>query len=139
MNLRKIRRARGLTAKELGEKVGKTESAICMYETGKREPSYETLLMIAEVLDCSVGDIIGEKALEDLGFTALERVIIQKYRTLDEYGKRAVEAVLDVEASRKVIDLNEYTMVARGGKKIPEGMEDDMRKMLAIMFPEEEK
>lgn len=113
MNLRKIRRARGLTAKELGEKVGKTESAICMYETGKREPSYETLLMIAEVLDCSVGDIIGEKALEDLGFTALERVIIQKYRTLDEYGKRAVEAVLDVEASRgaEIVPVKETKII----------------------------
>lgn len=66
-----------------------------------------------------------------------ERIIIQKYRSLDEYGKKAVEAVLEAEASRKVIDLNEYSMVARGGKKIPEGMEDDMRKMLGIMFPEE--
>lgn len=137
--IRRLRKAKGLTQNELANLVGVTESAVNQYENGKRRPKYEILLRLGEVLECPVAEITGEKELEDLGFTALERVIIQKYRTLDEYGKRAVEAVLDVEASRKVIDLNEYTMVARGGKKIPEGMEDDMRKMLAIMFPEEEK
>jgi len=103
MNLRKIREAKGMTAKDLGERIGVTESAICMYETGRRKPDYEKLLMLGEVLDCSVADIIGEKGLEDLGFTAIERIIIQKYRSLDEYGKKAVEAVLDIEASRKPV------------------------------------
>ena len=40
--------------KELGEKVGCSESAISQYERGKRAPDYETLLRISEVLETSV-------------------------------------------------------------------------------------
>ena len=43
---------------ELAKKVGVTESAIGMYETGKRKPNYEMLLKLAEALDCSVMDLL---------------------------------------------------------------------------------
>ncbi|NCE63064.1 XRE family transcriptional regulator [Pseudoflavonifractor sp. 524-17] len=52
--LRATRKSKGLTMKELGEKVGVSESAISQYETGKREADFETLLKIGEVLDCSI-------------------------------------------------------------------------------------
>ena len=52
--LRVARKEKGLTMKELGEKVGVSESAISQYETGKREADFETLLKIGEVLECSV-------------------------------------------------------------------------------------
>lgn len=52
--LRTARKAAGLTMKELGEKVGVSESAISQYETGKREADFETLLKIGEILDCSI-------------------------------------------------------------------------------------
>ena len=52
--LRTARKTKGLTMKELGEKVGVSESAISQYETGKREADFETLLKIGEILDCSI-------------------------------------------------------------------------------------
>lgn len=52
--LRAARKSKGLTMKELGEKVGVSESAISQYETGKREADFETILKIGEVLDCSI-------------------------------------------------------------------------------------
>lgn len=52
--LRTARKAKRLTMKELGEKVGVSESAISQYETGKREADFETVLKIGEVLDCSI-------------------------------------------------------------------------------------
>lgn len=52
--LRVARKSKGLTMKELGEKVGVSESAISQYETGKREADFETILKIGEVLDCSI-------------------------------------------------------------------------------------
>lgn len=52
--LRMARKSKGLTMKELGEKVGVSESAISQYETGKREADFETILKIGEVLDCSI-------------------------------------------------------------------------------------
>lgn len=52
--LRAVRKSKGLTMKELGERVGVSESAISQYETGKREADLGTLLKIGEVLDCSI-------------------------------------------------------------------------------------
>lgn len=52
--IRVARKAKSLTMRKLGEIVGVTESAISMYETGKREPDNATLVNIADSLDVSV-------------------------------------------------------------------------------------
>ena len=101
--IRRLRNAKGLTQKQLSELIGVSESAVNQYESEKKRPKYETLLRLGEVLECPVAELIGEKDIEELGFTALERVIIQKYRSLDAVGKQAVEAVLDIEATRGVV------------------------------------
>lgn len=67
-NIREIRKARGITMKVLGVKVGVAESTISQYETGKRQPDNETLLRLAEALDTTVGYLLGaeiEKAPAD--------------------------------------------------------------------------
>lgn len=40
--------------KELGEIIGVAESTVSQYETGKREPDFETLLKLGEYFDVSV-------------------------------------------------------------------------------------
>lgn len=59
-NIAKKRLSIGISQRDLAEKVGVTDSAVCQYETGKRSPSIETLKKIAEVLGCSVDDLIKE-------------------------------------------------------------------------------
>ena len=82
--------------KELGEKVGVTESAIQQYEVQKRKPDYELLLKLSEALECTVDDLLHGPSeveslpddLEDLrriwdqlsdGDKAIIRIITQKY------------------------------------------------------------
>ena len=48
------RRARGLSQKELAELTGTTQSAIARLESGGRPPRIDTLLRIAEALDCDL-------------------------------------------------------------------------------------
>lgn len=48
------RRARGLSQKELAELTGTTQSAIARLESGRRPPRIDTLLGIAEALDCQL-------------------------------------------------------------------------------------
>jgi transcriptional regulator with XRE-family HTH domain len=48
------RRARGLSQKELAELTGTTQSAIARLESGGRPPRIDTLLGIAEALDCEL-------------------------------------------------------------------------------------
>ena len=62
-NLRKIRKAKGLTMKQLGEAVGVSESTIGMIETEKRKPSYEIMLRLAEELECTVDDLVADKEI----------------------------------------------------------------------------
>ena len=47
-------KARGITQRELGERIGCSESAISQYVNDRRSPDYETLLKMAEELDTSV-------------------------------------------------------------------------------------
>ena len=48
------RRARGLSQQELAELTGTTQSAIARLESGGRPPRIDTLLRIAEALDCEL-------------------------------------------------------------------------------------
>lgn len=73
LHLREIRKSKGMTMKQLGEAVGVTESAIGMYEKGRRTLSYEMLLKISEVLGCSVVDLINN--FEDTEFEKKEKPV----------------------------------------------------------------
>ena len=94
MNLRDIRKQRGLTMKELGKKVDLSESAIGYYETGKREPKYETLLKLSEALDCSVFDILGEND-QQMFLTKEERSLIESWRLSSVKEKQTIFSILE--------------------------------------------
>lgn len=148
--IKKYRTEHELSGRAFAEMAGMSNQYVSNLERGKNNsggpisPTMEIYAKVARATGISEIDLL--KMLNDevtvnpkSELSAKERIIIQKYRALDEYGKRAVEAVLEAEASRKVIDLNEYSMVARSGHKIPKEREEELRKMISIMFPEEEK
>lgn len=62
-NLRLLRKAKGLTMKELGNMVDVSESMIQMVESGTRKPSFELLLKLGEALECSVDDLVNGKKI----------------------------------------------------------------------------
>lgn len=49
-----LRKQRGLTQKELAEKVGTTQTVISRLESASVKPSLETILKVAEALDAAV-------------------------------------------------------------------------------------
>jgi transcriptional regulator with XRE-family HTH domain len=53
-SLRKIRKLNNITMKELGEIVGVAESTISLYETGKRQPDFNTLQKLATYFNTSL-------------------------------------------------------------------------------------
>lgn len=129
-NIRQIRKARGLTQKQLADMIDVSESIISQYENGRKSPSNETLLKLGEALDCSVSDILDDRKALNFALSTLERDLIQKYRALDERGRRVVEAVIDAQSA---IDLNEYRMVARNGHKLTPDQMDDARRVIEAM------
>ena len=50
--MRMLRKASGLTMKEVAQRVGRTEGCISLYETGRREPSVKMAKKLAQVLGC---------------------------------------------------------------------------------------
>lgn len=59
MNIKAIRKKRGLKQIEIAKKLNIAQSAVAAWETGKAFPKAETLIALADVLDCSVDELLG--------------------------------------------------------------------------------
>ena len=65
--LRELRKEKGISLKELGSIIGAAESTMSLYENGKRQPDYETLLKLAEYFGVTVDYLLrGEDESERL-------------------------------------------------------------------------
>lgn len=52
--LRALRNSAGFTQSALGNMIGKSDSAVRMWELGRNEPDMKTLMALAALLDCSL-------------------------------------------------------------------------------------
>lgn len=114
-NLRRIRKEKKITQKQLAEKIGVQPSAISKYETGKVSPTIEQLEKIAEVLEVPVmslfpqsvidlRDIVGENAnakmqenldiAEKYPFTEAEFEEVSQFFTENIKNKRFTQALI---------------------------------------------
>ena len=59
--LKELRLKKGLTQTELGEKVGVKQNTFTNWENGKREPSFENLIKLADLLEVSLDWLFGRK------------------------------------------------------------------------------
>lgn len=59
-NLKRIRMAKNISRKELAAAVGTTENICGKYERAESSPPYDKLFLIAEKLDCSIVDLLGD-------------------------------------------------------------------------------
>lgn len=58
LKIREIRKARGLTMKQLGDMVGALESSISFYERGLQQPDLDMLKRIADALSVSTDELL---------------------------------------------------------------------------------
>lgn len=56
--IRKRRKAKGLTQSELATKLGVQTTTVSMWETGLRTPNIKTLMRLSEVLNCTLNDLL---------------------------------------------------------------------------------
>jgi len=59
-NLERIRKERGKSRKELAAAVGVNETSFGAYCVGRHYPSVDKIFILAEILDCSIIDLIGD-------------------------------------------------------------------------------
>ena len=87
---------------ELATKTGVTLSAISNYENGVSSPRTDTLIKLCSILVCDTNYLYQDDIIscDPHDVTPSEMVLIQKYRTLDSYGRDISELVLEKECSR---------------------------------------
>ena len=56
--LRELREAKGLTQKQLAEKLGVLERTISYWESGKRECDFDTLIKISKYFGSTIDDLL---------------------------------------------------------------------------------
>lgn len=61
-NIREIRKLKGMTQKELGNKLGISQSAINQFENNKTDPKLQTIEKLAIALEVSMYDILKKGA-----------------------------------------------------------------------------
>lgn len=58
-NLKKAREFKGMSQKDVAEKIGVAKSTYSLYESGNREPNVQTIKKIADVLSTSADKLLG--------------------------------------------------------------------------------
>ncbi len=59
LHLKKIRKAKGVTQKQLAIDIGASERGIQQYELGERKPTYDMLIALADYFDVSLDYLTG--------------------------------------------------------------------------------
>ena len=86
-NLRRLREAKGLTQKEMAEKIKVSKPTYCHYETGRYEPDIKTILWLSNFFGCSIDYLLGHETKNILhldSWTAKEKVAINLMKQLDD-------------------------------------------------------
>ncbi len=64
----------GLTQKELADRIGVTAATITRYEQNKREPKYDVLIRICDVLNIGINNLFQE----EININNYEKVLVNK-------------------------------------------------------------
>ena len=111
--IKKLRKENGMTQTELADKLGVTKGTVSTWETNSRTPNFETLDAMCDLFNRKMDYILG-RSDEELPYRSINRDLENplsqveddlteyalKYARLDEYGRRAVEAIIRAEYER---------------------------------------
>ena len=80
--IKELRTARGWTQDELAERLGVSRSRVGMYETGRREPDFETLEAIADLFNVDMNYLLCKAETSNTGMRETKAVRINVYGKL---------------------------------------------------------
>ena len=116
--IREIRISKGITQKQLAEKLNTSQQNLAQYENGKRNPKLETLQRIATALDVAISNLLTKEYImqgnitrndlndwiDVLGETKSDK-INELFDSLNEKGKD--KAIEQVELLTKIPEYTE--------------------------------
>ena len=94
-NLKMIRKANGLTQREVSARLGVTPQAVCKWETNTTEPDMATVARLCLILGCTTDDLTGH---ETAPLSPLERELVSLFRRSSAETREIVMTVLKSRA-----------------------------------------
>jgi transcriptional regulator with XRE-family HTH domain len=115
-NIKKIRKEKGWSQRDLANKIDSDASYINRLETGKLNPSISAMERIANAMDCTLDQLVkgdldsAEIHIKDKNFSEKIRLI----DSMDEDDKQAVTHIIDALLTKKRIrELLEGSQLSR--------------------------
>ena len=88
MNIKDIRIRKGLTQSEVASALGVSSVVYSRYENGKRQPSIDTLVQMADIFGVTVDYLLGKQDIEDSTLSDYELHLLMASRNADERAKQ---------------------------------------------------
>lgn len=136
--LKELREQRGLNRKQFASLLNTKYTTYVGYENGEREPGSDFIIAVSGMFDVSTDYLLGisdkKERFSAYQLTRTEFGLIEKYRTLDEYGKDMVSTVVEKEYKRvhstanaqRDYTRNVLTLAANADKAEPGSLTDDV-------------
>lgn len=137
-NLKALREDLRLKQKEIAAELGIALTTYNGYETGFRDPPASFWLAVADRYRVSIDYLMGFTDDPHRTKYAARSKVEADYYGLDDHGRRVVDAVMQIEAERgrSTVDLSDYRMVARSGRKLTPDQMETARKVIEAMEKE---
>ena len=105
MNIKDIRLRKGLTQADVAAALGVSSVVYSRYETGKRQPSIDMLIQMADIFGVTVDFLLGRQDIEDSTLSDYELQLLIASRKADERAKEdALNMLLAHAANTKTED-----------------------------------
>ena len=101
--LKNIRINKGMTQEDLSRRMGVSVITIRNWESGRKRPTSDSVAWLAKTLNVSADVILGTDGKEsdaEFSLTNSEWSLIRSYRALDDYGRRIVMTICEMEKER---------------------------------------
>ena len=83
-NVKKFRKEKGYSQEKLAKALHYGYTAIANYESGRNEPSLDTLLLLADALDVSVDELLGHELKSE------EKQLLSSFKKLNSEKKKII-------------------------------------------------
>lgn len=122
-----IRKEKGLTRKEVSNKlhdlgIDISDKTLYGYESGRTTANADMFLALCKIYEITdIFSTFGYEGYNEDGSLQLniyEIDMVEKYRTLDTYGKNAVDSVLDIEYKRCSASQNQASTIQQTDEEI---------------------
>lgn len=86
-NIKEKRKAKHVSQNQLAKKAGIAQATLSAIESSTKSPAVDTIEKLAEALECSVSELLGEKQEGEVFLTDRQKYLLDLFSQLNDAGK----------------------------------------------------